>query len=108
MNLPVITGQVDAKMAPLVHALRAAGFPTTSSCDGAGGGFLTVPWVNVATDAMDGHYLAVGIMRAALVRWLRGHDLVANVVEVFTTMDGEPAFPFIRIEVFSDLSEAQL
>lgn len=105
LALPPITGALDERIAPLVHALRAAGFPTSASCDGDSS-WQRVPWVNV--EAASGGPLAMGIMRAILVRWLRDRGIVANVCECHTTLQGEPGFPFVRLEVLSDLAEAKL
>lgn len=104
--LPEIYGHLDADIAPLVHALRSAGFPT--SCSGGSDrkdSWLNVPFVNIAADGKGP--LAVGIMRVMAARWLRERGITANVCEVWTTLQDEPEFPFVRVEIFSDLSEAR-
>lgn len=104
-TLPIVAGIIDAEIAPLVFALRRDGFPTTSSCDGTASeetGWLPgLPWVNVAADTME-----PPMMQSALLAWCRNHDIKANVCAVRSTF--KELAPWVRVEVFSKLSEAKL
>lgn len=99
--LPPIYAPLDDAIAPLVLALRRDGFATTHSSDGSDT-WQAVPWISVATtDAVDR-----ATTTAALLAWCRNHGVVANICSVRSTIFEVPAF--IRVEVLSKLSEAQL
>lgn len=104
-TLPIIAGLIDEAIAPLVFALRRDGFPTTSSCDGQASeeaGWLPgLPWVNVAADTME-----PAMVQSGLIAWCRNHGVKANVCLVRSTF--KELAPWVRVEVFSNLSEAKL
>ena len=109
-SLPPINAPLDEKIASLVMALRADGFPTFASCEGhvtIGGAEQGQPWVNVTQGSWAGSR-RIAQTRRRLIDWLQKRDVMANVVQVYSTIEGEDAFPFIRIEIYSPLAEAKL
>lgn len=103
MNLPPVYAPLDPKVAPLVEALRRDLFPTSHSCDGEKeGGAIAVPWVNVDC----ARYGAVGTVTLTRA-WLIERNIFANVCLVYGTAESDD-YPFVRIEVYSDLAEARL
>lgn len=105
-NLPEIYAPLDPKVAPLVEALRRDGFRTTHSCDGEKeGAAITVPWVTIEPY----RYLSQTgrELRQALIEWLEHRRIDALVCRVHGTIQGEHV-SFMRIEVYSDLTEAVL
>jgi hypothetical protein len=101
-SLPRIYAPLDPKVAPLVEALRREGFHTTHSCDGHGENDL--PWVTVR----QAHW-NLGELVNLLLRFMREHNLQGNVSVVHSTeaYRAPGAIPFLKMEVFSDLSEAR-
>lgn len=107
--LPPITGQLDPKIAPLVNALRDAGWPTTSSCDGEETeAWLHIPFVNIAPRGRGQGSIMGDILQ--LTGQLRLWRVSANLCAVYSTEagSGEEGFPLIRLEIFSTLGDAEL
>lgn len=109
MNLTPITGQLDSSIAPIVEALRRAGFDTTASCDGHDS-WQGVPWVNVGLISRSRAFGTLGLEGktvARLLSWCDEHNVAGNVCRVYTTVNGE-RHEYIRLEVLSELREARL
>jgi hypothetical protein len=102
-GLPVVYAALDAKVAPLVLALRADGYPTTHSCDGdVVGAAYGLPWVTLVVDE-EGYAQQV----IDLLEWLDARGISASVSLEMATAGGEWSKQ-IRVLVYSDLSEARL
>lgn len=100
MTQTPIYGLLDPIVAPLVVALREAGFDTLHSCDGRQeGSAFRLPWVIVAETCP-------GFIDK-LLDWLDDHEIAGTVSREWSTVEGE-RHQQIRIVVYSDLCSARL
>lgn len=105
MTLPPITEPLDPRVAPLVTMLRAAGFATLASGDGSHEENIhRLPYVILANKSDAYGTWRIDQTRRALLRWLRERGIIANVSQVYGTIDDE-RFPYVRLEVYGDLPQ---
>ncbi|HEY8768733.1 MAG TPA: hypothetical protein VIP09_15990 [Dehalococcoidia bacterium] len=104
-TLPPFIGELDVRIAPLVHALRRDGFRTIGSCDGHGNPRVT-PWVQVEWPEPLDHAEAYALVER-LLNWFASRDVYANVSMVYGNYGQDEGANepnrFIRVEIFDDL-----
>lgn len=69
--LPSITGDLDPGIAPIVYALRDAGFRTLASCQGGDGHAALHPTVSILPEPRH----PIHQTRVRLIRWIRNQHL---------------------------------